>query len=62
MVIGQEGMALHKKGENEVRHQEDTLYSEDGEVLALLPRVVGAPSLDMPKAMDGALGSMSWWG
>jgi len=62
MVTGQEGMALHKKGENEVRHQEDTLYLEDSEVLALLPRVVGAPSLDMRKAIDRALGSLSWWG
>ena len=33
--------------------------SEDGEELALLPReAVGAPSLEVPKAMDGAL---IWW-
>jgi len=24
-------------------------------------RAVGAPSLKVPKAMDGALGSLSWW-
>jgi len=28
-------------------------------MLALLPRAVGAPSLEVPKAMDGALGSLS---
>ena len=31
-----------------------------GEALALLLRAVGAPSLEVPKAMDGALGSLSW--
>ena len=25
-------------------------------------RAVGAPSLEVPKAMDGTLGSLSWWG
>ena len=32
-------------------------------MLALLPRVVlGAPSLEAPKArLDGALGSLGWW-
>lgn len=25
-------------------------------------RAVGVPSLEMPKALDGALGSLSWWG
>ena len=27
---------------------------------ALLPRAVGAPSLEVPKAVDGALGSLNW--
>ena len=36
-----------------------------GEALALLPRAVGAPLLEVPKAMDGVLGdllnpSMAW--
>ena len=31
-----------------------------GAVLALLPRAVGAPSLEVSMAMDGALGSLSW--
>jgi len=26
------------------------------------PRAVHAPSLEVPKAMDGAVGSLSWWG
>ena len=30
--------------------------------LALLLRTVGAPTLEVPKAMDGALGNLSWWG
>jgi len=30
------------------------------EALAL-PRAVGVPSLEMPEAVDGALGSLSWW-
>ena len=29
---------------------------------ALVQRTVGAPSLEVPKAMDGALGSLSCWG
>jgi len=29
---------------------------------AMLPRAVGAPSLEVPKAMDGALGSLSLGG
>jgi len=29
------------------------LYSEGSEVLALLPRAVGAPSLEVSMAMDG---------
>jgi len=33
-----------------------------GEAPALLPSTVGAPSLEVPKAMDGALGGLSWWG
>ena len=39
-----------------------TLYSEGGEVLALLLReAVGAPSLEVFKAeLDGALGSLVW--
>jgi len=40
------------------------MYSEGSEALAQLPReVVGAPSLEVLKArLDGALGSLSWWG
>jgi len=41
---------------------EDVLYSEDGDVLPLLPKAVGAPSLGVSKAMDEARGSLSWWG
>ena len=29
-----------------------------GEALALLPRAVGAPLLEVPKAMDGVLGDL----
>jgi len=29
------------------------VYSVGGEVLALLPRAVGTPSLEVPEAMDG---------
>jgi len=32
------------------------------ETLAPLLRGVGAPSLEVPEAVDGALGSLSWWG
>jgi len=38
---------------------EEILYSEGSEALALLPRAVGAPSLEMLEAMDGAMGSVS---
>jgi len=31
----------------------NSLYSEGGAVLALLPRAVGTPSLEVPKATDG---------
>jgi len=37
----------------------EILYSVGGEALALLPRAVGAPSLEVLKVMDGALGSLS---
>ena len=38
------------------------LYSKGSEALTLLPRAVGAPSLEVPKATDRALSSLSWWG
>lgn len=39
------------------------ICSESGEVLALLPiEAVGAPSLEVPEAMDEAQGSLSWQG
>ena len=42
-----------------MRYWEEILYSEGSEALALLPRAVGAPSLEMLEAMDGAMGSVS---
>lgn len=37
-----------------MRYREEILYSEGSEALALLPRAVGAPSLQVPKArLDG---------
>ena len=30
--------------------------------VALVPRAVGAPALEMPEAMEGTLGSLSLWG
>jgi len=38
------------------------LYSEGADALALLPRAVGAPSLEVPMAMGGTLGSLRRWG
>ena len=40
--------------------KEEILHSEGSEVLALLPRAVGAPSLEVHSAMDGTMGSLSW--
>jgi len=38
------------------------LNYEVDEALALLPRAVGAPFLEVLKAMlDGVLGSLTWW-
>ena len=52
-----------KRGEIQVRHEEEIIYSGGGEALAQLPReAVGAPSLEELKArLDGALGSLSCW-
>ena len=43
-------MAVNKKSRTCIRCKEEILYSE---ALALLPRAVGAPSLEVLKAMDG---------
>ena len=44
----------------EFRHWEGILLNEGGEATAQLPREMGAPSLEVLKAMDGALGRLSW--
>ena len=36
-------------------------FTQRREALALLPRAVGAPSLEVPGAMDGALGRNWNW-
>lgn len=41
---------------------DNLLYLKSSEALALLPRVVSASSLKVPKATDGALSSMSGGG
>jgi len=53
-----------KRGEIQVRHEEEIIYSGGGEALAQLPReAVGAPSLEVLKArLDGpwAASSGGW--
>ena len=46
-----------KRGEIQVRHEEEIIYSGGGEALAQLPReAVGAPTLEVLKAgLGGAL-------
>lgn len=39
-------------------YREENCHSERSDALA---RVMSAPSLEVAKAMDGALGSLSWW-
>jgi len=36
-----------------MRYEEEILHPEGSEPLALLLRAVGAPSLEVPQAMDG---------
>ena len=36
-----------------MRYEEEILHPEGSETLALLLRAVGAPSLEVPQAMDG---------
>jgi len=47
-----------------IRCQEEILYSDNGEAVAPLPReAVVASSLELLTArLDGALGSLRWWG
>ena len=49
----------------EVGCEEAILRSEGAEAIAVLPRAVGAPSLEVPEAMDGPwaaeLGAASTW-
>ena len=54
-----------KRGKIEVGCEESIPHSEGTEALAVLPRAVGAPSLEVPEAMDGPwaaeLGAASTW-
>jgi len=54
-----------ERGEIEVGCEEEIPHSESTEALAVLPRAVGAPSLEVPEAMDGPwaaeLGAASTW-
>ena len=43
----------NKRGETEVGYEEKILRSESSEALALLPRAVGAPSLEVLQARLG---------
>ena len=45
---------------NEIHHPDRSGASARARYVALLPRAVGAPSLEVPKAMDGAPCSLSW--
>ena len=45
-----------------MRYEEEILHPEGSETLALLLRAVGAPSLEVPQAMDGPWAALSWGG
>ena len=61
-MTGQRGNNFNLK-EGRIRLHIVTLYSEDGEVLAQLPReaVAAAPLKAFEARLDGTLGSLSWW-
>ena len=44
-----------KRGETEVRCEEEGIRPEGDEALALLPRAVGAPSLEVIRPQTGSL-------
>jgi len=43
-----------------VGNEVETLHGEGGEALALLPRAVGAPSLEVPEAVPSSYGSATF--
>ena len=54
-----------KRGDRGWEIEEAIAHSEGTEAIAVLPRAVGAPSLEVPEAMDGPwaaeLGAASTW-